>query len=98
MKRLIPIKVNFDEEENSWTFSPSEEGMQKFLIHNKDEKLIRRALRRIKAKDSKIYPNRRKLTTYQDMLDGIKSGQTNTIYVWKSFYPVSKQVIDELFS
>lgn len=95
IKRLIPIKVSYVEEDNFWKFEPSEESLKK-INFKADSAKLKRLLRRIKAKDSLTYPNSMKGTTYQSMMDDILSKGESTIYVWKSKYPLSADVLEAL--
>ena len=95
IKRLIPIKVSYVEQDNFWKFEPSEESMKK-INFKADSIKMRRLLRRIRAKDSLTYPNSKKGTTYQTMMDDVLSKGESTIYVWKSHYPLSLEVLEAL--
>jgi hypothetical protein len=91
-KNLVPVEVHYSESDNVWTFNPQEAGFSK-LSFKADEQRMRRLLRRMKAKDSLTYPNSRKGTTYQNMLDDIASSGVSSIFVWRSHCPTSIDLI-----
>ncbi len=92
-KRLIPIKVSYDEDSNLWTFHP--EHSTEMIFRTTPEKM-KRLLRRMKAKDSITSPHSRKGTTYLAMMDDITTKGTSTIYSWKSHCPISNDVLNAL--
>ena len=92
-KRLIPISVSYDNEENLWTFHP--ENSNEMIFRTTPDKM-KRLLRRMKAKDSITFPHSKKGTTYQAMMDDVSSKGTSTIYAWKSRCPISSAVLEAL--
>ncbi len=92
-KKLIPISVSYSEDDNLWIFKP--EHSTEMIFRTTPEKM-KRLLRRMKAKDSITYPNSRKGTTYQAMMDDVTNKGTSTIYAWKSRCPISKDVLEAL--
>lgn len=93
-KKLIPVRMSYNSD-STWSFRPSENEYYN-LSFNADDVSIKRLLRRMKAKDSITYPNSRKGTTYQAMIDDIKSKASSTIYIWKSRCPKSDDLLNAL--
>lgn len=89
-KKLVAIKVSYNEEDETWSFHPEH---LKPMYFKADETKIKRLLRRIKAKDSLTEPRSKKGVTYKTMVDEINSNGESTIYTWKSHCPISRDVL-----
>lgn len=94
-KKLIPIDVTYSENDNVWIFNPKEDGYKK-LSFKADEVRMKRLLRRMRAKDSKTYPNSKKGITYQAMIDDITTTGVSSIYVWRSHCPISVELVNAM--
>lgn len=91
-RKLIPVDITYNDSDNVWVLAPKEEGYSK-LSFKADEARMKRLLRRMKAKDSKTYPNSKKGITYQAMLDDITETGVSSVYVWRSHCPISLDLI-----
>ena len=68
-----PLNV-VDKPSKSLVFRGSEAGFKKFL-------------KRVKASDSETYPPSKRHTTYQQMIDDVKSGKHTYVYIWSEKIP-----------
>jgi hypothetical protein len=78
--RLIPLSLYYSSSDNVYTLK-SESYSSSFKVQDHQLKLL---LRRMKAKDDITVPRKKRLVTYQSIIDNIKQNKNNTIYVWKS--------------
>lgn len=91
------LKVKIETKNGVWKLTPvnprSNEKQLKLELTDFDFKTL---LRRIKAKDSDTSPRSSKNRTYQQMIDEAINNTDNIIWVWSTFYPVTKDVAMEL--
>jgi hypothetical protein len=92
-KRLYPVNMDYDAESNSWTMAVENGGRFNFKA---TPDMVRRLLRRCKAKDSMTSPNSAKKKTYNDMIAGMQDKSFSKIYMWKSKLPVNIETVREL--
>jgi len=95
IKRLLPVKMAYSDSDSTWTFSPQESGYPE-LHFKADEEKVKRLLRRMRAKDSRTYPNSVKGITYRAMMDDIQQNGESSIYVWRSNCPQSLELIQAI--
>ena len=93
-KRLIPVHIDYDYEENIWRMKP--EGEYSCMSFKASEDQVKKLLKRMRAKDSMTSPCSRKKRTYQMMIDGIKNDSYQTIYSWSSKVPKDLDTLKSL--
>jgi len=94
-KNLIPIRVSYHPDSSVWTMASDDAEFSKLSFKLTRDKL-RKLLVHMKTKDSITYPNSKKGTTYNTMIDDIISKETSILYVWKSKCPTSIYDIQKL--
>lgn len=86
VKRLIPIELNYDEEDNIWTLDGKDHGKYPFKASD-DE--IRKLLLKMEVKDSDSLPNSYRDLSYKKMITNSKIKGNYKMYMWKSKFPES---------
>lgn len=87
MRYLIQTKIKADG--NIWSFKPvNGKGELPFSLQASEDQ-IRTLFRKLKVKDDISQPRSNKGLTYQQMMDEIKSGRDNLVYIWSNYYPKS---------
>lgn len=91
------LKVKIDNKDQIWKLTPlnPKNGERQVKVELTDED-FKTLLRRIQAKDNETTPRSSKNRTYQQMIDQAKDKEDNIIWVWSSFYPLTKDVAMEL--
>lgn len=93
MKRIIRVTVKYSGK--VWHFIPEDNQLNDYKFMASDEEMIR-FLRRIKAKDEQTDPKSMRGLTYKNIIDEIKSGRDNQIFVFRKYYPSSEETVRSL--
>lgn len=94
-RRLIPIRISYNDSDYTWSIKPQEEGFSSFSF-KANHSMMHRFLRRIRAKDNIRGANSHKEVRYNDMINGIINKSNDTIYTWRSRCPNDIQTIRRL--
>jgi len=88
---LIKSQIFYDEDGDGVYEILPENGGTRLAFKASDEQMIK-FLRRVKAKDSDTSPRSFKGQTYNTMLNSIKHGSNNCVWIWSNFYPKANNI------
>jgi len=95
-KRLLKLRMYYNIKDNIWSLKILDNEAVNTFHFKATNDMIKRLFTRMKVKDEIIYPNKRKMVTYQGIIDYIKEKGLGHIFIWKSYCPKSLQDLERL--